>query len=263
MSARTEWENNCRLCEDSWQLVASFLETPEILSLVSTCRVLKSLGRRDTFWSRLLDERYNDWRYDRASPKQAFLLQSHAHHMPRVGWCALRRGDNWPSDREGHLCALLGRSIVLTGGYSNDECVYVKALDDTTSNWERVVPQVTSQLAMPSFCYGASLTALDDHRAVRFGGFQSGGYSNETGQVAVLTLARQEGTTTTASWHVQPCRVPSPRFTWARAYHTATLLHGRYLMVTGGMISTGSIWCPVVLDTVTWTWHSANQGLGI
>jgi hypothetical protein len=41
-----------------------------------------------------------------------------------------------------------------------------------------------------------------------------------------------------------------------RAYHTATLLFDRYLLVCGGMQGRrGTIWSPMLLDTMTWMWY--------
>ena len=107
--------------------------------------------------------------------------------------------------------------------------------------------------------YGAILTALDDRRAVRFGGFQSCGYSDEINQVVLLRIDRENRL---ATWQVQQTSLRSGRDpahrAWkhycARAYHTATLLYNRYLLILGGMQSDRSIWRPLLLDTQTWTW---------
>jgi hypothetical protein len=150
----------------------------------------------------------------------------------------------------------------------------------------------------PSFAYGASLTALPTlysessgaglpskltttMRAIRFGGFRAGGYSNETSQVLMLTVKQEasmvrkrqrrgkrdrqlygdsggddcEESSSTWEWHWnRPCEVSwsnirttgispgendeensSERDFLSRAYHTSTLLLGRYLVVIGGM----------------------------
>ena len=153
----------------------------------------------------------------------------------------------------------------------------------------------------PCFVYGASLTALptlydysettEPHklavtmRAIRFGGFRAGGYSNETCQVVLLTVKQdanrvekrqrkrrgkrdkqhgddenresddEESWSTTWEWQWnRPWEVSWSRITTtgippggseeedslerdilSRAYHTATLLLDRYLVVLGGM----------------------------
>jgi hypothetical protein len=68
--------------------------------------------------------------------------------------------------------------------------------------------------------YGATLTSLDPYRALRYGGFRSGGYSMESSQVAILELSRTKkkskndsGSSSstkykyTATWTVQDCTV--------------------------------------------------------
>ena len=148
----------------------------------------------------------------------------------------------------------------------------------------------------PSYVYGASLTALptlyseipegtEPHkltatmRAIRFGGFRAGGYSNETSSIFMLTVKQDaikvgkrgqrrgkrerdydgdgggEDHRTTREWHWnQPSEIEwstidttgieasnndeedsSERDFLSRAYHTATLLLDRYLVIIGGM----------------------------
>jgi len=92
-------------------------------------------------------------------------------------------------------------------------------------------------------------------KAVRFGGFAGGGYSQETNEVWVLTIRDEEHSdgmlSQTASWE----RIrTSGAVVRPRAYHTATLLHDRYLVVIGGMTESGSVIEEAMLDTYTWTW---------
>jgi hypothetical protein len=179
--------------------------------------------------------------------------------------------------REGHnSCVLqtsLGfKSLVITGGFCEDDSVTVMRIPRGYNSharpwgWDRVYP-----VNRASFVYGASLTALhsisspgSDNRnsiakALRFGGFQGGGYSMETNEVWMLTLTfsnssseeSSEAGRVTANWEmIQTIGVP-PR---ARAYHTATLIHDRYLVIIGGMTSEGSTLEETILDTHTWTW---------
>jgi len=154
---------------------------------------------------------------------------------------------------------------------------------------------------------------LAEMRALRFGGFRAGGYSNESGQVSMLSIKevvveeqpsttspkrsstgtgtggfpgqffhrrrslqqqeqQQQGQTITswvAEWTDIPCTVNAgynDHFTdvgrhddvelkdISRAYHSATLLMDRYLVIVGGMRVTGSVMREMILDTHTWTW---------
>jgi len=149
------------------------------------------------------------------------------------------------SDREGHLACVLSRQaislrepdllpssvvaekrgrtkrreriVVVTGGFSNDDSLYlIHAGTGTTADvsdrphrhWEMKRAEAIGQ--GPSFVYGATLTALPTlysetsegksprtltatMRAIRFGGFRAGGYSNETSQTVMLTV-KQEAT---------------------------------------------------------------------
>jgi hypothetical protein len=99
------------------------------------------------------------------------------------------------------------------------------------------------------------LTALDEQRAVRFGGFRAGGYSAETNQVFVLTLAQSEDGRDVVHWEEMTILGSS---TAARAYHSATLVQDRYLVIIGGMTTRGSILQVAILDTQTWTWVAPN-----
>lgn len=81
------------------------------------------------------------------------------------------------------------------------------------------------------------------------------GYSNETGAVWLLTIRDDDhddgSLSQTASWEKVETSGASPR---ARAYHSATLVHGRYLLIIGGMTWQGSTMDEAILDTHTWMW---------
>jgi len=135
--------------------------------------------------------------------------------------------------------------------------------------------------------YGATFTAISDTQAIRFGGFCSPGFSDETNQIALLTLhsdsndnnddndGNDDNTDMTqqedlpnegrgqeeelssvlhASWEVIETKNSPPAEYLARAYHTATLLKGRYLVIIGGMKSSKSLLDVAILDTKTWVW---------
>ena len=133
-----------------------------------------------------------------------------------------------------------------------------------TWGWDKLHP-----INNCSFVYGATLTALPPVqitetvsivKAVQFGGFQGGGYSDETNEVWVLTIKDEwddeECLTATADWTRIRTLGDPPR---ARAYHTATLIHDRYLFVVGGMTSEGCILDENILDTKTWTWTNISM----
>ncbi|GAX20288.1 hypothetical protein FisN_6Hh239 [Fistulifera solaris] len=273
------------LPDDALQQIAAFLPPKAIAHFLCCSRSLHSkFDTSDLFWTRLLREQFPQTNLEKIcsvtkDPKEAFLVQVGARDLNAVKWIRLEQGDTWPSDREGHLCARMGNSIVMTGGFTDDDDVYVFDLSagNTSKTFARIRPTVeahqvqesadptsspqlaASQLAIlrPLFVYGASFTALDSNRAVRFGGFCSGGYSSETSQVVLLTLNG-----TTASWRVVSCKRQSGgdpmsqdwSLRLSRAYHTATLLFDRYLLILGGMQRGESTWEPAILDTLTWTW---------
>lgn len=150
-----------------------------------------------------------------------------------------------------------------------------------TWTWNSLTPKGPTTLL-----YGSSLSALDETRAVRFGGFRSGGYTGETNQVSLLTVRTKNGRhndghtgTSTfpsrsnntdtmevddeeesdkpddvleATW--ETITTHNPQFGVARAYHSATLVGNRYLVVLGGMARRDSILSEAILDTATWTW---------
>lgn len=266
--------------DDSLEHIASFLKAPDLLQFLSTHPRLVQLSKTASFWRTLLrvDDNActNTNTFECAqSARRAYLTKAYARALPSMEWKPVQASRRSPTGREGHLSCTLGDDkVVITGGFTQDPHVYV--LDTTNeADWQKIRPTVLAQpwkhpdlpkgvqpqqqnphqFRMgggdhPSTfesAYGASLTALDDHRAIRFGGFLGGGYTNECHQLALLTLS-PDGES--ASWQViQPLGQAAPR-----AYHTATLLRNRYLVVIGGMTESGCIRGEAILDTQTWTW---------
>ena len=283
-------------------------------------------------WLQLRKERFGEYytehddnndEQDLENAKRSFLLHSYAQALPVVQWLPQRHHNHHhssvgsghrpaivPSSREGHVACLLGRQqeyLIVTGGFCNDDTiVYVKYVGDAVSencnnkkantvnrDWYRIPCRDPASITgRPCSVYGATLTQLDAYRAIRFGGFQSGGYSDETSQVAVLTLHVNDHDDNnyppnmnqlSYSWQVIPTHqqnhhqqqqlaasmaAAAPTSIWtprtgeahlARAYHTATLLRHRYLLCLGGMQSSRSILAPALLDTRTWTWLDTTQ----
>lgn len=225
-----------------------------------------------------------------ADIRQAFMLQSFMSNLSSVKWLPVSQDmqqRQFPvKAREGHNSCVLNapdgfKSLVITGGFSDDQGVTVimleKGIKAHTSNWgwTRLAPRFLDE---PTFVYGASLTplppALSEEmekdrfmlsrpeiikmnvaKALRFGGFEGGGYSGETNEVWVLTIVDYDYEDDTldqfAVWEKIETHGSSPR---ARAYHSATLIHDRYLVIIGGMTHVGSCIEEAVLDTKTWTW---------
>jgi len=294
--------------------------------------------------------------------KYSYLFRCHKTNPSKCGggvhWYPVRPYGQFAgiSDREGHVSCVLSRHaisyqkldqsnssmsgedrqhaklqeriVVITGGFSNDDSIYLihagtgTICNDTGDSGRRHhwdMKRVDPMGRGPSFAYGATLTALPTlysetaggdfprkltatMRAIRFGGFRAGGYSNETSQVVMLTVKQDankvrkrqrrgkrerqhndysdgggdgdEDSWSTWEWHWnRPWEVGWSNITTtgmalgdddeenslerdflSRAYHTSTLLMDRYLVVIGGMKSTGSILNEAVLDTKTWTW---------
>lgn len=292
--------------------------------------------------------------------KNSYLFRCHKTNPCKSGggvhWYPVRPYGQFSgiSDREGHISCVLSRHaiscqtldlsrssmsenerqhakpqeriVIITGGFSNDDSIYLihagtGITNDNTDvslqhqHWDmrRVDPIGRG----PSFVYGSTLTALPTlysettdgvlprkltatMRAIRFGGFRAGGYSNETSQVVMLTVKQDaikvrkrqrqrrgkrdrqrinhsdddEECWSAWEWHWnRPWKVEWSNITTtgmapgendeenslerdflSRAYHSSTLLLDRYLVIIGGMKSTGSIVNEAVLDTKTWSW---------
>ena len=246
------------LPEDVWRNVALHLAAPEILNFLSTHSLIhRVLSKSDAFWKLLL-ERDCESSYEECSmecAKRSFLCKAYMTHLPSVRWYPIQQNYNsGVSPREGHIACVLGpkddRKVIITGGFTDDSLVYVLHTNQRQPRW-------TWDILRPegprSFVYGATLTALDEHTALRFGGFRSGGYSDETNQVALLSI-RQE--TENGPWKAEWKDLPTQNSHLAhpRAYHTATLIQDRYLVIIGGMMWRESIIKEAILDTNTWTW---------
>jgi hypothetical protein len=237
---------------------------------------------------------------------------AYKNELPSVKWYPVQLTLNGTvniSGREGHLCCVMKnnrhetnreeqRRIVITGGFSDDQNVYMINCGGG-GGWTTTILQPEHNVG---FVYGGSLTSLPSIerdgetilRAVRFGGFRAGGYSHETNQVAILTIketdatmSKKTGVSARANWEIQ--QTQNSDVGVPRAYHTATLLCDRYLLVTGGMmckfsselflfcflfseqyqilvntiiviaylnffVGRGSIMNVAILDTETWTW---------
>jgi hypothetical protein len=296
------------LPEESLCSVAQFLSPPDVLQFISIHpSFLPLLCRSKQFWSYMNRIHYgkNDDTYtvnqneddDWKSEKNIYLLESRCNTLQDVRWYSVNTSSERkrnaairctsaserhfqyepPSAREGHSSCIIGNYLVLTGGFSDDNDVYVKHLnhfDDGTS-WKRLSLEhnrksLDDRHLSKKWVYGATLTSLDRTRAIMFGGFQSGGYSNETAQVAILHLVESSDDDVAPKvwWDVMDCRL-SDETTKSkcddtnqsfvsiagRAYHTATLLFNRYLFIVGGMQSRCSILNPILLDCHTWTWY--------
>ena len=310
-----------RLPEETLCSIAQFLTPPDVLQFVSIHPTFTPLlCHSKQFWSYLNQVHYSKSRADNSirsnnnnnnrssddpedwtTEKNQYLLKSYCNTLCNVRWYSIdttpRRtafssqidknfSYSEPTAREGHASCIIGDYVVLTGGFTDDNDVYVKHLnhfnDGTT--WMRI-PLVQrghqNHSLVKQWVYGATLTSISKTSAVMFGGFQSGGYSNESSQVAVLHLEESSYNlpstdilstpVPTAWWEVVECHLynqedGSSTLSKAddtdesflrmagRAYHSATLLFDRYLFIVGGMQSRGSILDPILLDCLTWTW---------
>lgn len=276
------------------QHVCTFLQPPELLALLASCvETHVRLNLSPSFWTHQLsavlgrdDKSRNDCAGAFASQnnstavdvdqeellslppspsrddaKEAFLKVVYRRYLPSIRWLPLRRSLSFPSAREGHLCCRLGNRLIITGGFSDDRAVHIRNLANG-NDWESQIPRNLT----PGFAYGATLTPLDTNRALMFGGFGSGGYREETYLAYLLIIDEESGE---ARWERVQAKMegssgagggvgkitPADAAYLARAYHTATLIENRYLLVLGGMQTHNSVWNPVVLDTHAWTWR--------
>jgi hypothetical protein len=272
------------LSDEAVLLLAHFLEAPDVLSLLSSHPTLhRNFGRSHAFWRSVKNAHYRsccsplttdtsatEKRLNAAFPgtvesdwntvKDEYLLQAHCDLLTKVCWHCSQIGV--PSAREGHLCCQLGDFVLLTGGFTHDKTVYAKGIHDSCGIWRPLSWANGTQ--EPEWVYGATLTALDTHRAVRFGGFQSKGYLDQTSQVALLHFDAEHWI---VRWEVVMCQQEQygtvvsegeENMMWAimraRAYHSAVLVAKRYLFIVGGMQFSRSILGPLLLDCETWTW---------
>ncbi|KAL3769119.1 hypothetical protein ACHAW5_008938 [Stephanodiscus triporus] len=211
---------------------------------------------------------------DHRRARREYVLRAYQRRLPAVRWHGiLDPRTPSPSNcsisaREGHLaCAFVEgdggeMACIVTGGFTDDVGVYVlrgssrrrggsrPSSAPPLRGWVRLEPTGDG---VEDFVYGASLTAIDSTRAVRFGGFRSGGYSDECNDLTILTLV-QSSSSQSSSCRWERVRARNPHLAAPRAYHSATLLGGRYLVVIGGMTRWGSVVSAAVLDTRSWTW---------
>ena len=281
------------LPENAWRSIAIHLPTPDILSFLSVHKNINNHLAKSSpsFWKQLsaihrdedIDTSTNNASStttiattDIQDARNEFMLQAYKSALPKVKWIPLDINNTFPvSAREGHISCVLNspdnyKSLVITGGFTDDEGITVLSLPSgykshtKTWGWSRLMPE---RGCGTSFVYGASLTALPPidntannpnvhiAKAVRFGGFAGGGYSQETNEVWVLTIRDEEHSdgmlSQTVSWERITTKGDPVS---ARAYHTATLINDRYLVVIGGMTERGSIIEEAMLDTHSWTW---------
>jgi len=197
----------------------------------------------------------------------------------------LKAGLVEPPEREGHnVVRLLHDRLILTGGYTTDDNVYILDFDsyrygsldkekDFKPQWKIARPTVDGFDYSENvflFAYGCSLTPINSTQMIRFGGFQAGGYSQACNEVLLLTVedafpGRPDLIKMTRIHATMKLDFKSVKSKWTkiitqgnqptcRAYHTATLLCNRYLVIVGGMTDGESIMEEAILDTHTWTW---------
>lgn len=174
--------------------VVSYLAPSDLTSFLRTNRQLYSMNSSLVFWKLLLSIHFpfsvpREFR-DSSSAREWYLLQSQLDNPTTVRW---NRVDDQqaaaPSAREGHLACRIGDYMILTGGFTDDDRIHYKHVDSNASvPWTAISP-VRSGGDAPSWVYGATLTTIDDSRAVRFGGFRAGGYSHEVAEVRHSSLS--------------------------------------------------------------------------
>jgi hypothetical protein len=234
-----------------------FLSAPCIFRCLQINKYWSSIGKSKQGWmALLLRDGETNLPDSIVSPdvdvvtsyKKAIWMQYCLRTLSRIQWnplCSTFSVNN-PSAREGHCMCILGNSrVIITGGFCEDDRVhslFINPPQNVSRQWEALPCRNT-----PSFVYGATLTALNETTALRFGGFRSGGYVDECKEVWLMELI--DGF---VSW-----KKVNPRGSdsiYARAYHSATLMHNRYLVILGGMQSNGSILQESILDTHAWVW---------
>eukprot|EP00592_Proboscia_alata_P023771 CAMPEP_0194403434 /NCGR_PEP_ID=MMETSP0176-20130528/2035_1 /TAXON_ID=216777 /ORGANISM="Proboscia alata, Strain PI-D3" /LENGTH=483 /DNA_ID=CAMNT_0039201231 /DNA_START=42 /DNA_END=1490 /DNA_ORIENTATION=- len=192
--------------------------------------------------------------------QRSYIQSSHVTALSQVRWKTLMPDPSTPDRREGHLMTNLNGRIVLTGGYCSDEDIYIldvpvsgnKNNSSGSGGWKAVKPLQND--CSPSYVYGATLTNINDNCAVRFGGFQAGGCTLECSSLYLLMHSKNEKNKIDQfQWIDLNKRVCGPK-PEPRAYHSATLVGNRYLVIIGGMKTGCSIMSEAILDVKTWTW---------
>lgn len=173
-------------------LICLQLSAPDVLNLLCSHPTLHLLSQSRRFWDSLTKQHFqgatvsgstnqdmaiegrdnNEQQEDYQRSKQAYLLRAHCHFMPRLRWHHVETNI---SDREGHMACRLGNYLVVTGGFVEDNLVHVKRLDVADAPWRGLVPGGVGLPpgqwgVLPQWAYGSSLTPLDEHRAIRYGG---------------------------------------------------------------------------------------------
>ena len=258
------------LPEDILKYVASNLDSPDLLKFLSSSkRFHEGLGKSSAFWNYMVGERDSD----EGDPRNHYMIHAYRKHIPAVKWYKISRQSCRIPPREGHLACTFSDAqeerVCITGGFSDDPGVYILQINKADvpqgSRWLNLTPS-----GPRDFVYGASLTSLDSTRAVRFGGFQAGGYSSECNTVMLLTVEKNINDRNPtvgglrSGWRL--IQAQNPQFARPRAYHSATLLNGRYLLIVGGMTEGGCILSESLLDTNTWTWLDPSRitdGIGL
>lgn len=231
------------------------LSAQDVLKVLILHRSLTPLGNSELLWKDLIqrdssgDEPTLSEHLTARELKRAYLVCAHSSLLETVRWRPVRTARGTPSAREGHLMCILGspsnKRLILTGGFSDDHRVHIlpmSAGEEQPQQWLSTTPG-----GLLTFVYGSSLTPFHETSAIRFGGFRAAGYSGETNQVCVLQLNHENQ----VDWQVVETNGTAPM---ARAYHSATLVENRYLVIIGGMTTRGSILQEAILDTQTWTW---------
>jgi hypothetical protein len=257
------------LPDDVLKYVASNLDSPDLLKFLSVSkRFHEGLGKSSAFWNFMLGGCHSA-----GDARNNYMIHAYRNHIPAVKWYKISRQSCRISPREGHLACTFsdpdGERVCITGGFADDPGVYVLPIradaSPQGSRWLNLIPS-----GPRDFVYGASLTSLDGTRAVRFGGFQAGGYSSECNTVMLLTVEKNTNDHSPSvgglkgGWRL--IQAQNPQFARPRAYHSATLLNGRYLLVVGGMTEGGCILSEAMLDTNTWTWLDPGRitdGIGL
>lgn len=235
------------------------LSAKDVLKVLILHRSLTPLGNSELLWKNLMKRDssgdneptlMSEQHLTARELKRAYLVYAHSLLLESVRWRPLRTARGTPSAREGHLMCILGppsnKRVILTGGFSDDHQVHILPLNSTPNEQEQQWISTTPR-GILSFVYGASLTPFNETSAIRFGGFRAGGYSGETNQVCLMRLNNENQ----VDWQVVETNGTAPM---ARAYHSATLVENRYLVIIGGMTTRGSILQEAILDTQTWTW---------
>jgi Galactose oxidase, central domain len=243
------------LPDDVLKSIVSHLDSPDLLQFLSTHRRYhEGLGQSSEFWSFMLGYAVSE-----EDARKKYMIQAYQKHIPAVKWHKISRETYRISPREGHLSCTFSdeheERVCITGGFVDDSAVYVMQIRSNTSQrseWIRLIPSGPTD-----FVYGASLTALDDTRAIRFGGFRAAGYSSECNIVQLLTVEKCKNDLLRSRW--QLIQAQNPQFAMPRAYHSATLINSRYLLVLGGMTEDGCILSEALLDTDSWTWLDPSR----